>query len=96
MAHLCGDYAVDLLQGFFHSGLAVTAHHSFYFQCHIFTSFILRSGRTALFYEFLASQSVFSLPVMARVAHLKEIQAKGIGHYAEAGKAHGRSSEHGI
>ena len=31
VAHLCGDYAVDLLQGFFHSGLAVTAHHSFYF-----------------------------------------------------------------
>lgn len=34
--------------------------------------------------------------VVAGVMHLEEIQAQGVGNHAEAGKAHGCGTEHGV
>ena len=61
----------------------MAAHHAFNFDCFFHCLFLL--------FFFLLNFFIFF-----RVSHVEKVQPEGVGHYAEAGQAHGRRSEHRI
>ena len=94
MAYNCLGYAFDALQGLFHSGLTVSAHHSFDFHSLCHSTLLLFLFMISM--TFIMWSALFFLLIFRRVVHLKQIQAQGIGYDTEAGKAHGCRAEHRV
>ena len=86
MADLSGLHLGHGLQGGADGGLAVGAHHALDLQCLFHSLFLL----------VLVVQMIGSFMIVPVIPELEQIQPQGVGHHAEAGKAHGGGAEHGV
>ncbi len=101
------DSLVHLGQGFqslLHAGFAVAAHHAFHFQG-LLHGIILRFdfGRFGVRFFVIFSRRLHrgssgrsGFVVVPGAVQIEQVQPQGVAHDAEAGQAHGSSTEHGV
>ena len=73
----------------------MSAHHSLNINCNFYHSFLLLFFFIIIIFYFNGS-SLFNFFVLFCVVDLKQVQTKGIGDNAEAGKTHCGGTEHRI
>ena len=78
----------------------MAAHHAFHLQGLFHSSVLLGTlficNRCGLCGDSGQGSSIFCRTIVLCAVHVEQVQAQGVAYHAEAGKAHGSSTEHGV